>query len=203
MVDAAAEEGLIDASPMLVEGRQELFLSLPQEALAQAAAQWDEDLQSRQAFGRTRIMDTLWIMIPLLFLVGAVIWTFTKNTFNAPEGDIPGLEETFAKQDNIGISNPYLKVKSKELEDLFRSKEKLALHLERDRWSIYVGDIVRRPSKPGKTKTRSWHAKFCSPIRRPKMRTCGTSNGITCGTRSRTRGPKRRTKKGPILHLRK
>ncbi len=51
MLDAAAGEGLVEVSEMLVEGRPEVFVSLPQEALAQATGQWDEE-RRRSSYGQ-------------------------------------------------------------------------------------------------------------------------------------------------------
>src|SRR5207237_1576502 len=97
VVDAAASEGLVEANEMMVEGRSQLFLSLPQEALAQTAHQWEED-RKRKAFGRTRIIDTLWIMIPMLFLMAAITWTVTRRATLAGGAEEPVKEMELAKK---------------------------------------------------------------------------------------------------------
>ena len=118
VVEAAAQEGLIEVNYMLVEGRPSAYVGLPQEALARAAAQWGDD-RKRQAFGRTRIVDTLWIMIPMLFLVAAITWTLTRRSaaVAAPEEKAGPTQE--------------------QLTTAFQSQ------LEINRWPIYVGDVMR------------------------------------------------------------
>jgi WD40 repeat protein len=119
VVDAASEGGLVEVNQMLVDGRPHLFLSLPQEALAQTAYQWEEDRQ-RKAYGRTRITDTLWIMIPLLFLVAAITWTATRHWgMRSPD------ESAF---------NPEI---AKQL------IEQLQKQVDKGRWQAYVGDLTR------------------------------------------------------------
>ena len=118
VMEAAGQERLVEVNQMLVEGRPGLYLSLPQEALARAAEQWDDD-RKRQAFGRTRIIDTLWIMIPMLFLVSAITWTLTRRSAATAASD----EKPSPREEQL--------VKA------FQSQ------LEANRWPIYVGDLAR------------------------------------------------------------
>jgi WD40 repeat protein len=142
VVDAAAQEGLVDANEMLVEGRPELLLSLPQESLAQTALQWDDE-RKRRAYGRTRIGDTLWIMIPMLFLAAAITWTVTRNMVSVPAAKIGDLEEVLASGQKLDTSTPYLKISSTELDELLRRKQAAESQSFRMRWPMYLGEVVR------------------------------------------------------------
>ena len=159
VVDAAAQEGLVEVNQMLVGGRPDLFISFPQELLAQGALQSEED-RKRNAFGRSRIADTLWIMIPMLFLVAVITWP--PSTTRRPRR-IQRIRR--------------LPSASKSSRPCNHSWTSTAGRCMSATWSA--------PSKPGTTTTRCWHAKSCSSSNRTSRRTCAISNGITCGTRSR------------------
>ena len=136
VIDAGAEGGLVEINQMLVRDQSELFLGLPQESLAQTVAGWEAD-HKRKAFGKTRIADTLWIMIPVLFLALVLTWTFTRNAMSLPVleklADIKTLEDPF----------PFYKVKGSDLDFLFKRNGELESQIERGRWALYVGDLVR------------------------------------------------------------
>jgi WD40 repeat protein len=79
VVNTAAEnEDLFEIQQLLIGGQQKLYVSLPQDSLAQLgskiAAQHKE-----QAYARTRIIDMLWVMIPLVFFAAALSFWATKN----------------------------------------------------------------------------------------------------------------------------
>lgn len=121
-VDAASDQGLVEVSQLLVDGRERLYVGLPQESLARVADQWQED-RKRQAFGRTKVMDTLWIMIPMVLLAAALVWTFGRRSSPATaedEGDDAKNREQMVTQ---------LKFLLKERENA--------------RWPLYVGAVAR------------------------------------------------------------
>ncbi len=142
VVDAAADEGLIEVNQLLVRGQPEIFLGLPQDALAQTAASWDED-RKRRAYGRSRIQDTLWIMIPMLFLAAAIAFTVTRNFFGLPATDMRDIDAALAQGQKLDPGAPYIKVKREELEERLRLADLQEMQLERARWPLYVGDLVR------------------------------------------------------------
>jgi WD40 repeat protein len=77
-VNTAAEQaGLFTIDELLVAGQPGLYVSLSQDAVAQAARQWDDDTR-RGAAGRSKVIDTLWIMIPLALLAVAATYAGTR-----------------------------------------------------------------------------------------------------------------------------
>ncbi len=94
VVDKAAQAGLFDLQQLWIGGRKEVHVSLSQDALAQAAKQHGED-QRKQAFGTTRVLDTLWIMVPLVFLAAAMAFAITRGYFQRRDGalDLDKLDE--------------------------------------------------------------------------------------------------------------
>jgi WD40 repeat protein len=117
VIDAASQEGLLEANEQLCMGRPQLFLSLPQYALARTAAHWDED-RKRRALGRNRVYDVLWIMIPLMFLVGALTWTLTRRYGTAAASD----EKLFTKEEVLKILQSQIELAS---------------------WPVYLGQMIR------------------------------------------------------------
>jgi WD40 repeat protein len=75
---AAEEQGLFEIQQLLIGGQQDVFVSLPQDSLAQLGKKIDSE-RKRQAFARTKVIDVLWVMIPLLFLAAAVTFWATRQ----------------------------------------------------------------------------------------------------------------------------
>jgi WD40 repeat protein len=87
VVDQASSDKfrLLDVNQLLIGGNEGLYVSLSQDALVPVAARWSEDSKRRQ-FTRSRVIDMLWIFIPLLFLVGAVTFYFTRQAGGGTDG---------------------------------------------------------------------------------------------------------------------
>ncbi|MCI0464721.1 MAG: hypothetical protein L0Z62_47970 [Gemmataceae bacterium] len=73
VIDLAADARLLEVNYLNLGGRQGRYISLAHDALAGVGSQWVEEGR-RAAQGRTRIVDTLWIMIPLLILALVFAW---------------------------------------------------------------------------------------------------------------------------------
>ncbi|MBI3409325.1 MAG: WD40 repeat domain-containing protein [Planctomycetes bacterium] len=117
VIDAAAGEGLLEVNRFLVNGKESLFLGLPQEGLAQVGVQRDEERRLR-TFGRTKIIDTLWIMIPLLLLGMAITWSWTRSS---SASSVAG-----------GMSDDEKKAVNRLVEEIKSSQ-----------WPVYAGFIAR------------------------------------------------------------
>ena len=87
VVDQASSDKfrLLDVNQLLIGGNEGLYVSLSQDALVPVTARWSEDNKRRQ-FTRARLIDMLWIFIPLLFLVGAVTFYFTRQAGAGTDG---------------------------------------------------------------------------------------------------------------------
>ncbi|MCI0639506.1 MAG: hypothetical protein L0Y72_30945 [Gemmataceae bacterium] len=119
VLDKAADQGLLEINHLLINGEIEPHVSFPQESLAQVARQWDEDRQRAQV-GRTKMIDTLWIMIPLLFLVGALTWFVTRRSSAVTPNDT---EEN--KDDPAQLAKA------------------LDQQVQLNRWPMYIGAVSR------------------------------------------------------------
>ena len=75
---ATDDAGLFDIQQLMIGGRSDVYVSLPQDSLAQLGRKIEGEKELR-AFGRSRIVETLWIMIPFSFLVGVLTWYGTKS----------------------------------------------------------------------------------------------------------------------------
>jgi WD40 repeat protein len=75
---AASEHGLFAVQELLVGGQPDYFVSLPQDSLARLGKKLDSQ-REQQAYARTRMIDVLWIMVPLMFLAAAVTFWATRN----------------------------------------------------------------------------------------------------------------------------
>ncbi len=133
VLDAAAEEGLVEVNQMLVEGRPDVFVSLPQDALARTTAQWDEE-RRRSTYGRTQVVDTLWIMIPLMILVIGISFYVARTFYAVP---------AFDGSEKLDESVPYYKVETESLRRLLKEFGNLQKDFESNRWFAYQGDLVR------------------------------------------------------------
>jgi WD40 repeat protein len=80
---AAAEQGLFEVADLLIGGQSDTYVGLPQDSLAQLGRRGDGQ-QDRDAYARTKVIDTLWIMIPLIFLGAAITYYVTRTYFNNP-----------------------------------------------------------------------------------------------------------------------
>jgi WD40 repeat protein len=81
---AADEVGLFEIQNLLIGGKQDLYVSLPQDSLAQLGKQIEGEGEIKKA-KRSNTIDVLWIMIPLVFLAAAVSYWATRN-FISPTG---------------------------------------------------------------------------------------------------------------------
>lgn len=71
--------GLLEIQRLLVGGKGGNYLALRHDVLAQADLRWHEDRQRKRALSTGRV-DLLWIMLPLLVLVVALTFFFTRKT---------------------------------------------------------------------------------------------------------------------------
>jgi len=96
---AAVPGGLLEINTLLVGGKEETYVSLAQDGLAQVAAGWAEE-GKRQKAVRGRTSDLLWIFIPLVFLAGAVAFFFARQTGGAgpDEGALSSELQRLVKQ---------------------------------------------------------------------------------------------------------
>ncbi len=123
---AADEEGLFEIQQLMIAGQTDVYVSLPQDSLAQLGRKIDTE-RDLHAYGRTRIIDTLWIMIPLAFLAAAVTFFVTRNWIGPAGAADP--EETEKK----------VMEKAREFAD---QQIKLGL-AEKTRRPLYYGQIAR------------------------------------------------------------
>jgi WD40 repeat protein len=75
---AAQEQGLFEIQELLIGGQPSVFISLPQDSLAQLGRKIAGETE-QQALAWTRAVDMLWIMIPLIFLAAAVTFWGTRH----------------------------------------------------------------------------------------------------------------------------
>jgi WD40 repeat protein len=113
VVESAAAENvrLFELNQLLIGGREGLYVSLSQDALAQAAVQTAED-KRRLAYGRSKMVDMLWIFIPLMFLVAVLVYVLMRSGGTASEKDaftreqVQKLVRQFQEERDIAIGNP-------------------------------------------------------------------------------------------------
>lgn len=127
---AADAEGLFEIQQLMIGGSTGVYVSLPQDSMAQLgrkiAAQRDLN-----AFGRTRIIDTLWIMIPLAFLTAAMSYFVTRN-FISP-GSLDDAEREQFKKEIVTEAQKFVR----EQLNVYTNK------LEITRRSAYAGQLAR------------------------------------------------------------
>lgn len=92
-VNAAVDAGLLEIQQLMVEGREQVYVSPTQDALGQMAVEQGEE-KNRKSYARTRVIDTLWLMIPLACLAGAVAFFFAKQNFG---GQLEDTKEKFGQ----------------------------------------------------------------------------------------------------------
>src|SRR5581483_1923894 len=79
---SAPDARLLEEDWLDVGGKEGRYVSLGHPALAPAVAEQAEGSRRRE-HGGARIADTLWIMVPLLILVGVFAWTRMRTTWAA------------------------------------------------------------------------------------------------------------------------
>jgi len=72
---------VIDAQTYLVKGQPEVYVGLAGNAIAQTRSR-QREVKTMRAYGWTKVVDTLWIMIPLAALAAAVAFFFTRRFDN-------------------------------------------------------------------------------------------------------------------------
>jgi WD40 repeat protein len=84
---AAGAGGLLTIQRLFVNGQSTTYVSLAHEGIA-AAAHLLGEARRRLAYGRTRVIDTLWIAIPLIFLAAALTFFFVRQNAGIPEIEV-------------------------------------------------------------------------------------------------------------------
>ena len=84
---ATDEAGLFEIQQLMIGGQSDIYVSLPQDSLAQLGRKIRAERESR-AFSRRGIVDTLWIMIPFSFLVGSSDMARHKSVSRRPGGEL-------------------------------------------------------------------------------------------------------------------
>ncbi|HMF15778.1 MAG TPA: WD40 repeat domain-containing protein, partial [Gemmataceae bacterium] len=99
VVDQASSDSfrLLDVNQLLIGGNEGLYVGLSQDALAPVAAGWAEENKRRQ-FSRGKVIDMLWIFIPLLFLVGAVTFALTRPSRAGGSGEDAAGDDELKKE---------------------------------------------------------------------------------------------------------
>src|SRR5205814_593519 len=92
------------------------------DAMAQAQAQ-DAGQAKLRAHGRSKIIDTLWIMVPLLLLAAAVTWVWTRSATRDQE------QKTFQEYHEKAVK--------KELKKQFADFQEVV------RWPLYSGRVAQ------------------------------------------------------------
>jgi WD40 repeat protein len=79
-VNTATEQaGLFAIDELMVAGQPGIYVSLADDAVAQAGRQWDID--AAPSGKRSGVVDTLWIMIPLAVFAAVVTWFFSRSHY--------------------------------------------------------------------------------------------------------------------------
>jgi WD40 repeat protein len=95
---AADQQGLFDIQQLLIGGQQDVYVSLPQDSLAQLGKKIERE-KTQQALARTKVIDVLWIMIPLMFLAAAMTFWFTRNYISGGgQADVESMREEIIKE---------------------------------------------------------------------------------------------------------
>src|SRR5262249_25428140 len=76
---------------LLIGGQEDIYVSLPQDSLTQLGKRVDTD-KDVQKIARNKVIDVLWIMIPLMFLACAVTFWATRN-FGGSDRLTPEMEK--------------------------------------------------------------------------------------------------------------
>lgn len=85
--EAADRDGLFDIQQLFIGGESDTYVSLAQDSLARLSQSIDAE-RDLHAYGKTKIIDTLWIMIPLAFLCATLSYCVTSRyLIGAPQGE--------------------------------------------------------------------------------------------------------------------
>src|SRR5262249_17770998 len=81
---------ILEVNRLLVAGTEADYVSLSQDALARVGETWAEERRNKQ-YGRSRIIDMLWIFIPLIVLAVAITiwWMRQRGGTGGSEGTVP------------------------------------------------------------------------------------------------------------------
>ena len=86
VVNRAADDcGLFEIQQLFIGGESDVYVSLAQDSLARLGQSIDSE-RGLRAYGKTKIIDTLWIMVPLAFLCAALSFCLTRNYFSSADG---------------------------------------------------------------------------------------------------------------------
>src|SRR5262249_52459177 len=108
---------VVEVQTLLVNGELENYAGLTSDALAQTRGRGAR-LREMAAHGKTKIIDTPWIMIPLAALAAAVAFYFTRQS---SVKDMAAREEDLAKKFQKGMET--------ELKKLERNEKNLRLNI--------------------------------------------------------------------------
>jgi WD40 repeat protein len=125
LVARASGEGarLLEVSYLNVAGREGNFVSLSHDALAPVVAQQGEEATKR-SYGWNKMLDVLWVTVPLLVLLGVFAWTrlsAASREMNKAEKELKEAAET-----------------NKTLVEEYKNQES---KLQGMRWPAYVGQV--------------------------------------------------------------
>lgn len=127
-VNQAAEQGgLFEIQNLLISGQEGMYVSVPQDSLARLGQTLEGERQ-KNALARTKVIDVLWIMIPLTFLAAAITFWATRNYLGGAVDRDTVREEIFKE---IG-----------EKVDAFVKADR-EKNFRKAIGSIYFGDIAR------------------------------------------------------------
>lgn len=121
LLQAGMEAGLLETHRLLVDGHETEFVALPQDSLAQAAALWEEEGR-KKAYARAKVIDLLWIVVPLMFLVAAITFWYTRRTAAA---------STQADETKAAIAQ------------IEKNLQRLQEDADAQRWQVYLGIVAR------------------------------------------------------------
>ncbi len=83
VVNQAADAcGLFEIQQLFIGGESDVYVSMSQDSLARLGKAIDSE-RDLHAYGKTKIIDTLWIMIPLAFLCATLSYCVTSRYFFA------------------------------------------------------------------------------------------------------------------------
>lgn len=120
---------LLEVNQLLIGGEEGLYVGLSQDSLTPMVAAWGEDSKRRQ-YTRAKVMDVLWIMIPLLFLVGAITFWLTRQM---RAGDA----KKTAGEDEVVIAKQELK----QIEDSIKRSQQIEENMNAIAFPLYAGNM--------------------------------------------------------------
>jgi WD40 repeat protein len=90
---AAPDVGLLEAAELTIEGKAGVYVSLVSDALAVVVAR-EAVLQEKWQHGRSRMIDVLWVAVPVMVLLAVVGFTWYYRPLNAQYLKLKGEHET-------------------------------------------------------------------------------------------------------------